>query len=261
MQVRHTADMGRERLEIEFGSYSEWLADAIAELRIDPIPASCRGTGNPALFERMAEAVGARSGMRVLDVGCGIGGPGAWLASTHDCVVIGVDVMEAGIRGLKRIFPASPAFVAGLEALPFRAATFDGAWALGVIETIPDKAGALAEVARVLVPGASMAIYSFVAPEPIVTELPLADYFEDPDAMVGCFAGTGLRVARAGPVGLPRVPTEWRASREKARTEVRRSHAQDPRIGRVDRERDKIERLVKARRIVAWEFVCRKETE
>ena len=62
-------DWGRERLEDEFGRYATWVAEAVEGLRIDdPVPAACRGTGDPRLLERLTKMVGARPGMRFLDV-------------------------------------------------------------------------------------------------------------------------------------------------------------------------------------------------
>ncbi|MGH2730702.1 MAG: class I SAM-dependent methyltransferase [Actinomycetota bacterium] len=252
--------MGRERLEIEFGRYSEWLAEAIAELGIDPIPASCRGTGNPALFERMADGIRADSKTRVLDLGCGLGGPGAWLAGSRGCRVVGVDVMEAGVRGLKRLFPDACAVVASLRSLPFPDGNFDGAWALGVIETITDKATALDEVARVLVPDGRFAVFSFVASQPMLFDVPIADRFEQPEVVLATLASAGFTTIAAGPVaGLPQPPTEWTDPSDKARAEVHRRHRGDPKLDDVDAEIAKIRKLVRSKEIEAWQFVLEKE--
>src|SRR5216117_2599784 len=102
--------MGRERLEAEFGRYATWVAEAVDGLDIaDPIPAACRGTGDPLLLERLARSIAVRPGMRFLDVGCGLGGPAAWLNRACGCLVVGVDVMELAVHGLRRMFSDLPA--------------------------------------------------------------------------------------------------------------------------------------------------------
>ncbi|HZK51821.1 MAG TPA: class I SAM-dependent methyltransferase [Actinomycetota bacterium] len=156
--------MGRERLEIEFGRHAGWIVEAIEAHGLDAIPAACRGAGDPNLFGLLADAMGAKPGTLVLDVGCGIGGPGAWLASERRCDVVGIDVMEEPVRGLKRLFPQLSAVVASSRWLPFRNATFDATWAIGVIETIAHKNEALKEVARVLVPDGRLAAYTSSRP-------------------------------------------------------------------------------------------------
>lgn len=251
--------MGRERLEIEFGEYSEWLAEAIAELGLDPIPSSSRGTGNPALFERMADSVRADPTTRVLDVGCGLGGPGTWLTRARGCEVIGVDVMEGGVRGLKRLFPSALAVVASLDALPFPDEAFDAAWALGVIEMIRDKTVALSEVARVIARGSRFGVYGFVASHPVLVDTPSADHFEQPDALLRMLTEAGFEIIEAGVItDLPRPPREWSNSSERARDEVRRKHSGDPRLDNVEEEVAKIRRLVRSRDIEAWEFILRR---
>jgi SAM-dependent methyltransferase len=251
--------MGRERLEIEFGRYSEWLAEAIAELDVDPIPPSCRGTGNPALFERMADGIGATSETRVLDLGCGIGGPGAWLAGTRGCRVVGVDVMEAGVRGLKRLFPDSCALVANLRCLPFPDGSFDAAWALGVMETVMDKATALSEVARVLVADGRFAVFSLVTSQPMLFDVPVADRFEQPEVVLATLASAGFATLAAGPLAdLPQSPSAWTNHSEMARAEVRRRHREDPKLDDVQSEIAKIKRLLHAKEIEPWEFIVQK---
>jgi SAM-dependent methyltransferase len=253
--------MGRERLEVEFGEYSQWLADAIQAAGVEPVQGACRGTGNPWLFDRLADAVGASEGTRVLDLGCGIGGPGAWLAE-RGCRVIGVDVMEAGVRGLRQLFPGSLALVARLRALPFRDGHFEAAWALGVIETVDDKLGALTEIMRVLATGGRFAIYSFVATNPALRDAPAADRFEPAESVQAVLTTAGFEVVEAGPTNdLPGAPEAWTESLKKVRGEVARAHRGDGRFDTVEAEMAKIRRLVKDREIQPWMFVARKINE
>jgi ubiquinone/menaquinone biosynthesis C-methylase UbiE len=207
----------------------------------------------------MADGIRADSETRMLDLGCGIGGPGAWLARSKGCRVVGVDVMEAGVRGLKRLFPEAPAVVATLRSLPFADGSFDAAWALGVIETVMDKTTALYEVARVLVPNGRFAVFSFVSSQPMLIDVPAADRFEQPDVVLASFASAGFATLAAGPLAdLPQSPDDWTEDSEKARAEVIRRHQGDPQLEDVQSEIAKIRRLLHTKEIEPWEFIVEK---
>jgi SAM-dependent methyltransferase len=94
-------------------------------------------------------AASVRPGARVLDVGCGTG------ALTRDLGalgrVVGVDSAPEAIAFARRRAPG-PLCVGSVEQLPFRGARFDAVAAVDVVEHV-DDARALAEIARVLVPG------------------------------------------------------------------------------------------------------------
>jgi SAM-dependent methyltransferase len=252
--------MGRERLEPEFGRYATWLADAIHELDLaDAVPAACRGTANPNLFERVAIAIESRPGARVIDVGCGSGGPGAWLERTHRCEVVGVDVMKEGVRSVARLFPKLKVVAATTRRLPFRNESFDAAWALGVLETIDDKRGALKEVARVLRPGGRFGIYSFVSTGAGVVDAPAADRFEPAVQIVDWMAGAGFSVLDASPALFDPAPQAWKDVQRSVRARVGQRHAGDSVLELVDAERSKISRLWAEEQIQPWLFVLSKE--
>jgi SAM-dependent methyltransferase len=251
--------MGRERLEIEFGRHAGWIVGAIETLGLAAMPAACRGAGDPSLFEQLADAMGAGPDSLVLDVGCGIGGPSAWLARERGYEVVGIDVMEEPVRGLQRLFPQLSPVVATSRALPFRDATFDAAWAIGVIETIEHKCEALTELARVLAPGARLAAYTFVWTSGRLEDAPMADRFEPIDVVVGEFERGGLRIVGAEPSRLARPPTDWRAAQDAAQAHARRLHRDDPAYEAVERELGKFGRLAKSGAIQAWVIVGAKE--
>src|SRR5262250_2027659 len=56
----------------------------------------CQNHGGFALLERhvalVAEYTALREGQRVLDAGCGLGGPGRYLADRFGCAVTGIDM-------------------------------------------------------------------------------------------------------------------------------------------------------------------------
>lgn len=251
--------MGRERLDIEFGHYSEWLVDAAVALVVDdPVPVACRGTGDPDLFARLTAELELTPGEKVLDVGCGIGGPTAWLARESPVEVIGVDVMETAVRGLGRLFPFLPAVVATSRALPFATNTFDAAWTIGALEMIGHKKDALNEIHRVLVPGGRLAVYTLVASYRDL-DSPLADRFEEPDQLLDEIRVAGFEVVRANDSTLPSPPERWTELSNAVHDEVGRVHSSDPGLALVRGELVKLGRLLREKTIFPWEFVLRKE--
>jgi ubiquinone/menaquinone biosynthesis C-methylase UbiE len=115
-----------------------------------------------------AEQFAPRRGMRLLDIGCGIGGASRHFAQEHGCQVDGIDLtaeyvrvaellsQRMGLAGRVSYQPAS-AF-----SLPFADGVFDGAYMLHVGMNIRDKAKVFAEVRRVLKPGGRFGIYDIM---------------------------------------------------------------------------------------------------
>jgi ubiquinone/menaquinone biosynthesis C-methylase UbiE len=124
--------------------------------------------GREATVE-LAAMAGVHAGMRVLDVGSGVGGSTRYLASEFGCRVAGIDLTPqycqtaealtrlAGIDGLVEFHCAS-----ALE-IPFEDATFDLAWTQHVQMNIADKAGLYREIARVVRPGGRLAFHDILA--------------------------------------------------------------------------------------------------
>ena len=94
------------------------------------------------------------SASRILDAGCGPGGNGAWLA-THGAVV-GVDLSPDALAFVRARRPTTVPVRARVEALPFPDGVYDVVVGLTVLYTVPDDAGAVAELARVLRPGGAL---------------------------------------------------------------------------------------------------------
>ena len=100
----------------------------------------------------------------LLDVGCGIGGPSR-MAATDGSRVTGIDLSQefvdtatdltarAGLGDMATFLATAG------ESLPFDDGTFDGAFMVHVGMNIPDKRAVLAEVRRVLEPGARFVLF------------------------------------------------------------------------------------------------------
>lgn len=112
-----------------------------------------------------AEQFGLRPGMRLLDIGCGLGGAARYFAHEHGCRVSGIDLSEeyvnvanalAARAGLGELVSCE---IGSALALPFEPGSFDAVYMLHVGMNIEDKARLFAEVRRVLTPSGMFGIY------------------------------------------------------------------------------------------------------
>ncbi len=108
--------------------------------------------------------LGAREGMRLLDVGCGVGDDVRALAALVGAsgAVVGVDNSETMLtqaRALSEGAPHPGEYAQGdIHQLPFSAGAFDGCRAERVLIHSADPAQALAEMARVTRPGGMVVV-------------------------------------------------------------------------------------------------------
>jgi len=235
------------------------MVDAILEVcPHERIPAASRGTGNPALFERVAQVTKARPGSRLLHVGCGLGGPAAWLARATKATVVGVDIMETQVGALLRLFPEIQVAVADSRRLPFGDESFDAAVVLGVLETIDHKRAVLEEIHRILAPGSSAYVFGYAPRSSEPLEVPDADRFERAGDLAAAMSSAGFEVAALPTPNLEGSPPEWLRLASRVREVVERDHQDDPRYRRSAVQIDKLTDLFGGKSLEAWEFVLRK---
>ncbi|HYQ70384.1 MAG TPA: methyltransferase domain-containing protein [Gammaproteobacteria bacterium] len=114
--------------------------------------------GREATLE-LAGRTAIEAGMRVLDVGCGIGGSARHLATGHGCHVTGIDLTRDFIEVATALAERTGlsdrvAFDHGSATeLPYAPASFDLVWTEHVQMNIADKGAFYGEIARVLKPG------------------------------------------------------------------------------------------------------------
>jgi phosphoethanolamine N-methyltransferase len=108
------------------------------------------------------------AGKRVLDIGCGIGGPAFALARKHGAEVIGIDlepqlVARATRRAVELGLSEQTEFrTVTLGDLPFPDRSFDLVFTSGALTQTEDKAGIAAECLRVLKPGGMLTCYDWL---------------------------------------------------------------------------------------------------
>ncbi|NOX48049.1 MAG: class I SAM-dependent methyltransferase [Chlorobi bacterium] len=96
------------------------------------------------------------TGAKVLDVGCGLGGPSRMLADKFDCKVTGIDLCEEYIITAKKLseitgLTNNTMFIqADATKLPFEDGTFDIVWTQHVQMNVQDKIKFYSEIKRVL---------------------------------------------------------------------------------------------------------------
>jgi ubiquinone/menaquinone biosynthesis C-methylase UbiE len=114
-------------------------------------------------LRRIARELRVGPGDTFVDLGCGQGGPCLWVARETGAAVVGIDLAEVGIgRARERAQELGLANHARFEVADIIStglpnASFDGAMSVDALWAVPDKAGALRELARTLKPGARFA--------------------------------------------------------------------------------------------------------
>jgi len=116
-------------------------------------------------------------GMRILDIGCGIGGPAFEMARTFGADVVGIDLeaplIELATRAAERHGLSDSCIFRKVEIgpLPFDDQCFDIVVTAGALTQTKDKSAVFAECFRVLRPGGFLSCYDWTKTE--------ADYSTD----------------------------------------------------------------------------------
>ncbi|MCE8539229.1 methyltransferase domain-containing protein [Ruegeria pomeroyi] len=119
--------------------------------------------GFPATVE-LADALPIKEGDRLVDIGCGLGGPARYLAKRFNCHVDGIDITAPFVDAANKL-----SLLVGMESavecrhgygqkLPYGDETFDGGYTQHVTMNVPDRNVFFGEAFRVLKPGAFFAL-------------------------------------------------------------------------------------------------------
>jgi ubiquinone/menaquinone biosynthesis C-methylase UbiE len=123
--------------------------------------------GGPGNVMKMLRGL-VTSGQRILDIGCGVGGPAFEMVKTYGATVVGIDLeaplvaranKDADDKGLsdRCVFTTVTR-----GSLPFDDASFDIVTSCGAITQTPDKVGLLSEALRLLRPGGCLSSYEWM---------------------------------------------------------------------------------------------------
>ena len=129
--------------------------------------------------ERLVGMLGVGDGEQLVDVACGAGGPGLWVATQTGARLIGIDPTPAGLELARR-----RAVAVGMgDRSRFAEGTFaqtglpdgiaDAVMTIEAFQYAPDKRAAFAELFRVLKPGGRLAIVCFEVDPARVAGLPV----------------------------------------------------------------------------------------
>jgi MPBQ/MSBQ methyltransferase len=121
--------------------------------------------GGVAATRELIDRMNLKPGVKLLDIGSGIGGPARFVANNADADVTGIDLTQSYVDIAtslsKRTGLADKTrFVQGSALdMPFADASFDAAMILHVGMNLPDKPKLMSEAARVLRSGGVFAVY------------------------------------------------------------------------------------------------------
>ncbi len=140
-------------------AYGNFAARAVAEVRQETYGEDFGQSSwvTADEYRRFLARLKVRADERVLDVGCGSGGPALFLARETGCHVTGIDISEPGIREAENQARASDrrqqlTFLQAdvCERLPFDAGQFDAIVCLDVLCHLRDRGRVFEEWHRVL---------------------------------------------------------------------------------------------------------------
>lgn len=131
-------------------------------------------------LDKFADALKLQEGERLLDVGCGRGGPGFWVARKTGAVLIGIDILPEAVaqadalRARLRLSEESAQFSVGsFTKTNLPDSSVEAIMSVDAFWMVLDKIAALKEMARVVSAGGRFALTTWVPP------------YLDMDAMLG----------------------------------------------------------------------------
>ncbi len=183
--------------------------------------------GGKAATVRLARLVGAKPGIRVLDVGGGLGGPARTLAVEFGYHVTVVDLTESYVRAARMLTgrlgleDRVSHHVGNALDLPFESGGFDVVWTQNSGMNIADKERLYSGLHRVLRPGGLLALQEPMAGpmQPPIYPLmwacdPSTSFLRTPEAMRAAIERAGFRsrvwddvtAETAGPATAAAIP-------------------------------------------------------
>ena len=158
----------RQIFEDEFARPPSTIeAEAAVEALGDEYPAGLHTYSWVSRTElnQVADLVAAAAAQDLVDVGCGRGGPGLWVAGTTGAHLTGIDIAESALdegRRLASELDVEATFrIGSFEETGLPDASADLVMSFDAFLFAPDKQAAFAELARVVRPGGRLAMTSW----------------------------------------------------------------------------------------------------
>jgi SAM-dependent methyltransferase len=133
---------------------------------------------SPGLLRHVVQALELKPGQALVDLGCGRGGPGLWLAREAGVSLVGVDFSPVAVdraadrAGLFGLAGRARFVVGDLTQTGLAAATADAAVSIDAFHFAGDPARAAAEARRVLRPGGRLVLTNWQPKVPGDPRLP-----------------------------------------------------------------------------------------
>jgi SAM-dependent methyltransferase len=131
----------------------------------------------------LSEGLALSPGQLLVDLACGAGGPGLWVAYQSGCRLVGIDQSSVGVtRAIERAarvgLSERATFAPGtFAATSLESSSVDAVMTVDALQYAPDKIKAVDEIARILKPGGRFGFLLFELDPSRVEGLPL---WEDP---------------------------------------------------------------------------------
>jgi SAM-dependent methyltransferase len=186
------------------------MGRSIASVNIaDLAPVDEFHIGGRAATERFMAQLKLTENIRVLDVGCGLGGPARLAVETYQCRVEGIDLSQEYINTGNALcqwvqMEQQINLQQGSALLmPFDDSYFERAYMLHVGMNIEDKPQLFRELYRVLKPGAILGVYDVMQQQQGELEFPVpwadcsaTSYLASPDDYIKAMTGAGFNLTK-----------------------------------------------------------------
>ena len=232
-------------MEAEFDTIAQWTASVAIDLG-PPfyIPAACRGSGSPVALDWLIENLGLHHGESLLDCGAGVGGPAAYAAGQRSVRPFLAEPEPGACRAARALFD-HPVLRASASALPVVDESFDAAWSLGVLCTVPDQLQLLTELRRVVKPTGRIGLLVFVARSTKPFDQPEGNHFPTERRLIGLMDEAQLEIeAWRGTEEMESPTAEWQGRVEEVAAEMADRYGTKRAWQLAERQSDLIGRLL-----------------
>lgn len=151
-----------EVVDLYGASYGGFASETYAEVRREAFGAEIGQNSwlTREEVERFASELALTPSSRVLEIGCGSGGPAIHLVGSSGCELVGVDQNEEGVANANRLahelgLNARASFMRAdaAQPLPFESESFTAVLCIDTVNHLADRVRVFAEWSRMLGPG------------------------------------------------------------------------------------------------------------